>query len=354
MRRKLTILLVAVSLLAAACGDDEPQAPAPTTPAPATTAPAPTTSSPTTAAPAPTTTAAPAPSTTAAPEPTLPAPPPPIIVTGIDGVETTITDSSRIVSLNGDLTEIIFALGLGAQVVGVDVTTTYPPETEALPRVGFGQQLAAEGVLAFSPTVVIGDQQIRPAESIQQLRDAGIPVVILETQTTLPGIAVKIAQVAEILGVPEEGKALADRVTQEIADAQALAAQAQDQARVAFVYSRGPQQIFLFGQGMVTQALIEGANAIDTISESGVFAAVPLTPEALVTAAPDVIIVPASGVGALGGVDAIAALPGVAQTPAGQAGAILVYKDGFFLNFGPRTGEALQQLIIDLYPELAD
>ena len=56
-------------------------------------------------------------------------------------------DTSRIVSLNGDLTEIVYELGLGDRVVAVDVTTTYPPESEALPRVGFGQQLAAEGVL---------------------------------------------------------------------------------------------------------------------------------------------------------------------------------------------------------------
>ena len=62
---------------------------------------------------------------------------------------------------------------------------------------------------------------------------------------------------------------------------------------------------------------------------------------------------PASGVGALGGVEAIAALPGVAETPAGQSGSILVYDDGLFLNFGPRTGQALRQLILDLYPELA-
>jgi iron complex transport system substrate-binding protein len=272
---------------------------------------------------------------------------------GADGVESTITDTSRIVSLNGDLTEIVFALGLGDRVVAVDVTTTFPAVTENLPRVGFGQALEAEGVLAFTPTVVIGDQLIRPPETLQQLRDAGIPVVIFETQTTLAGVETKIVQVAEALGVPDAGRALADQVNQEIADAIALAAAAQQQARVAFVYSRGPQQLFLFGRGTVTQALIEGANAVDVISESGVDQFVPLTPEALIAAAPDVIIVPASGVGFLGGPQAIAELPGVAQTPAGANDAFLIYDDGLFLNFGPRTGEALKQLILDLYPELA-
>ena len=320
MRIRITVLLAATALLIAACGDDEPAS--------------------TTAAPQPT------------PEPTLPGAPEAITFVGVDGVSSTITDTSRIISLNGDITEIIFALGLGDRVVAVDVTTTYPAATDELPRIGFAQQLAAEPVLAFSPTVVIGDQQIQPAESLEQLRGTGIPVVIIETQTTLPGVETKILQVAEALGVPEAGRTLADRVNREIAAAQALAARADEQARVAFLYSRGPQQIFLFGSGTVSQALIEGANAIDTIADSGVAAAVPLTPEALVAAAPDVIIVPASGVRALGGLEAIAALPGVAETPAGRNGAFLVYDDGLFLNFGPRTGQALTLLILDLYPEL--
>jgi iron complex transport system substrate-binding protein len=345
MRWRTTLATVAGLLLAGACGTADP---APATTAPATAAPV--TQPPATPPPA---TAAPA---TAVPPIDSPATTPPVpasvTFTGVDGVETTVTDTSRIVSLNGDLTEVIFALGLGSQVVAVDITTTYPLETNDLPRVGFGQQLAPEGVLAFAPTVVIGDQQIQPAESIQQLRDAGVAVVILETQTTLPGIETKILDVAEVLGVPDEGRVLADRVNGEINEALALAAQAQNQVSVAFVYSRGPQQIFLFGRGTVTQALIEGANAVDTISESGVFAVVPLTPEALVAAAPDVIIVPESGIGALGGLAGIAELPGVAQTPAGLSESFLVYEDGFFLNFGPRTGEALRTLVLDLYPEL--
>jgi iron complex transport system substrate-binding protein len=61
-------------------------------------------------------------------------------------VETTIGDISRIVSLNGDLTEIIFALGLGDNVVGVDVTTTYPPEAAALNDQGETVGFACSGL----------------------------------------------------------------------------------------------------------------------------------------------------------------------------------------------------------------
>lgn len=334
MTRRVSLLLIALVLLAAACGDDD--------------------STSTTTAASPTGIAA-APSTTNAP-PTTPATteaPTAVTFTGADGVESTIADTSRIVSLNGDITEIIFELGLGSQVVAVDVTTTYPPETESIPRVGFGQQLAAEPVLAFEPTVVIGDQLIVPGESLEQLRDAGVPVAIVETRTSIDDVEQHIMDVAMVLGVPDAGRELAERVKGEIADARSLAAEAASPRSAAFLYSRGPQQLFLFGQGNITQSLIESANAVDTVSASGIAGVVPLTPEALALAAPDVIIVPASGVGALGGLDAIATLPGVAETPAGENGEFLVYDDGLFLNLGPRIGQALRQLVLDLHPELA-
>jgi iron complex transport system substrate-binding protein len=275
---------------------------------------------------------------------------------GIDGVETTIGDVSRIVSLNGDLTEIIFALGLGDNVVGVDVTTTYPPEAAALndqgQTVGFAQQLAAEAVLRFEPTLVIGDQQVGPPEVIEQLRGAGIPVVILETQTTLDGVETKILQVAEILAAPEEGAEVAARVRAEIDAARDLAATDDSDPRIAYVYVRGPQVLLLFGAGMPTQGMIEGAGAIDAGAETGVFGPVALTPEALLAAAPAVIVLPEAGLAALGGIEAFLELPGVADTPAGQNDAFLAYDEAYFFNLGPRAGQALDEFVHDLYPDI--
>ncbi len=275
---------------------------------------------------------------------------------GADGVESTIGDVSRIVSLNGDLTEIIFELGFGENVVGVDVTTTYPPEAAALndqgQTVGFAQQLAAEAVLRFEPTLVIGDQQVAPPEVLEQLRGAGIPVVILETQTTLDGVETKILEVAEILGVPDEGSELAERVMGEIDAARALAATDDSDPKIAYVYVRGPQVVFLFGAGMPTQGMIEGAGAIDVGAETGVFGPLPLTPEALIAAAPDLIVLPEAGLAALGGIEAFLELPGVAETPAAQNDAFLDYDEAYFFNLGPRAGQALDEFVRDLYPEI--
>jgi iron complex transport system substrate-binding protein len=342
-RTTIVVLTLAFALIATACGDSDGSDST-------TAAPAPTTTS---AAPAATT--APPASTTTAPPATTQAPVEQVFV-GADGVETTITDTSRLVTLTGDLTEIVFELGLGERIVGVDVTTTYPEEGAALNErgdtVGFAQQLTAEAVLRFAPTLVIGDQTVAPPEAIEQLRGAGVAVDILETQSTLDGVATKINQVAEILGVPDEGIALAARVQGEIDAARELAAGAQADLSVAYVYLRGPQVIFLFGGGMPTSAMIDGAGAVDAGAATGVFGPAPLTPEALVAAAPDVIVLPEAGLAALGGIEAFVQLPGVADTPAAQNGAFLSYDEAFFFNLGPRAGQALEQFVLDLYPSL--
>lgn len=280
-----------------------------------------------------------------------------ITFTGADGVETTISDTSRIVSLNGDITEVIYELGLGDNVVAVDVTTTYPAEAAALNdsgnTVGFAQQLTAEAVLSFDPTLVIGDTQVAPVEAIEQLRDAGVPTVIIDYQTTLDGVKTKIDQISEILGVEDEGAQLAQRVMGEIDDAVTLAESAAEKPRVAFIYLRGPQVIFLFGAGMPTQAMIEGAGAVDAGAESGVFGPAPLTPEALIAAAPDVIVLPEGGLEQMGGIEAFEAIPGVADTPAAETQSYLVYDEAYFFNLGPRTGQALMEFVQDLHPDLA-
>ena len=333
-RYRLTALAVGVVVLAAACTSANTAAEQPEPASPATV-----------------------PETTSVPETMTSAPLEDGVFVGAAGVATTVTDTSRIVSLTGDITEIIYELGLGDSVVAVDITTTYPPEANELKRsggnVGFGQALAAESVLRYEPTLVLGDESIQPTETIEQLRNAGVPVIIMKYQATLPGVEEKITEVAGILGVPDAGEELAQRVMSQIDDAQSRAMESADRPRVAYLYTRGPSVLLLFGTDMPTQAMIEGAGAIDVGAAVGE-GAIPLTPEALIAAAPDVIVFPESGVEGLGGFDALLEIPGIAETPAGQNRAFLAYDEAYFFNLGPRVGLALNEFVDDLYPDLVD
>jgi iron complex transport system substrate-binding protein len=314
------ILLLSLLLLAAACGGDGDAAT--------------------------TTTVEGAVATTAAPAPTV------RVFTGADGVVSEIADTSRIVTLSGDLSEAVFALGLGPSLVATDVTTIYPPEAVALPVVGIGRFLTAEGVLAESPTVVLGDTQTSPLQAIEQIRSAGVPVVIFDVPTTFEGLYEKATDIGEVLGVPEEGVALAGELRSAIDEVVADAVPLDPAPGVAFVYSRGPDVMLLFGSGMTTQPIIEAAGGRDVGAASGITGSVAVTPEAIVAAAPDVIVITQEGLDALGGEAGLLEIPGFAETPAGQAGRILAYSEGDFLTFGPRIAESLGRFIADLRAEV--
>jgi iron complex transport system substrate-binding protein len=267
---------------------------------------------------------------------------------GADGVSSTITDTSRIVTLSGDLTEILFELGVGDSIVGVDLTTAYPPAATRIPIVGVGRFLTAEGVLAQQPSLVIGDTQTDPVSAVEQIRGAGVPVVILDAPTSFEGLTTKILTLGGLLGATDTADDLARRIEADVAAATASLGDTAER-RMAFVYTRGPDVMLIFGSGMVTNPLIEAAAGVDVGAEAGIDGTVPATAEALVAAAPEVIIVPEEGLGILGGVDALLEIPGIAQTPAGRNREIYAYPEGDFLTFGPRVGESLRRLIADAH-----
>lgn len=276
----------------------------------------------------------------------------PVTVTGKDGDQVTVSDVSRIVPLSGDVAEIIWTIGLGANIVGVDVSATYPEELATLPQIGFERQLSAEGILSLNPTVVIGKEQAGPPAVLDQVRAAGVPVVIVSEPQTIDAPAAKIRSVAAALGLTEAGEALATKTQSEIDTARAFAATAQSKPTVMFLYVRGGGTQLIGGAGSVADAMIEAAGGNDAGVAAGVQGFVPVTAEAMIAAQPDVIVVPVSGLDSIGGMDALMEVPGVSETPAGKNGRIYAYDDLLLLGMTPRTGQMIDQLARDLHPEL--
>lgn len=272
----------------------------------------------------------------------------PVEVTNADGSTTEVTDVSRIVPLNGDIAEVVFALGLGDNVVATDVSATYPDEAAALPKVGYQRTLSVEGILAQEPTVVIGNTDAGPPDVLEQLK-ATVPVVTIEYQTDLTGPAAKIEAIATALGVPERGKALAQTTDEAIEAARAEVPDDAEPPRVVLLYLRGADVQMIGGADIGAAAVLEATGAIDAAAEAGITQTVPITPEALVEAAPDVIVTTTAGLESVGGKEGLLAIPGVAQTPAGESGTVLDFDDQYLLGGGPRTGDALADLIDALY-----
>ena len=269
-------------------------------------------------------------------------------LTGADGVISRITDVTRIVSLSGDLTEIVFALGHGDLVVGVDVTTVYPDEAVALPIVGVGRFITAEGVLSQNPTLVIGDTQSAPLAAIDQIREAGVPVLILPIATSFDDLYDKISVLGTVVGDADAAMSLAESIEGDVADAVSDVVVGDSPLRIAYIYTRGPDVVLMFGAGMVSNPVITAAGAIDAGADAGVSGSIAATAEGVVAAAPDVIVVPEEGYSILGGLDAFLTIPGIAQTAAAKNGRIYAYPEGDFLTFGPRVADSIRLLIADI------
>ena len=118
--------------------------------------------------------------------------------------------AEQIIPVNGDLAEVVYALGLGDEVVATDISATYPPAAAATPKVGYQRTLVAETILAYEPTVVLADDLAGPPEVLDQLAAAGVRVVEIERDRTLEGVSKKVRDVAAALGA-EEARGSADR-----------------------------------------------------------------------------------------------------------------------------------------------
>lgn len=273
----------------------------------------------------------------------------PVTVTSSDGREVTITDTSRILPLWGSLTEIAFGLGLSEQVVARDVSSTLE-EAQHLPVVTRAHDVSAESVLALRPTVVLASESTGPASALEQIRNVGIPVITFKEPGSIDDIVPRIHDVAAALGVPERGDLLAAQIEQEIATARENVPPGEP-LKVAFLYMRGQVGVYLIaGPGSGADSMIKAAGGIDAGTAMGLDNPfTPLTSEALVQAAPDVILMTSTGLESVGGIDGLLGVPGIAQTPAGANRRVITVEDGLLYSFGPRTPVALGLLIKKLY-----
>lgn len=282
----------------------------------------------------------------------------PATVTDAQGTVVTVADTSRILTLDiyGSLSRIVFELGLGDAVVARDVSTAFP-EAEHLPVVTEnGHDLNAEAILDAAPTVILTDTSLGPWDTILQMRDAGIPVVVVDSHRSLDSVASLVQQVGEALGVPERAAALAARSTAavdaKIAQIAAIApADPAQKLRMMFLYVRGQSGVYyLFGEESGADSLIEALGGIDVAGEIGWTGMRPITDEALVDANPDLLIMMTKGLESVGGVDGLVEhLPAVAQTDAGRHRRIVDMSDTTVLSFGPASAEVLDALAVAVY-----
>lgn len=261
--------------------------------------------------------------------------------------EVSKTGAERVVVVGGSATEIVYALGAENKLVGVDTSSIYPEAAAKLPQVGYQRTLSAEGVLSLKPTLVIVLPEAGPPAALQQIEAAGIKVVKITGGNSIDGAKEKIRGIAKVLQVEARGEEVVKKLENDVAEAQKLVTAAKTKPKAVFIYARGTGAPNVSGQDTAADAMIKlagGENAITGFSEYK-----PLTPEAMVAAQPDAILLPSRGLESMGGIDGVLKLPGVAETPAGKNKKIIAIDDMLLLGFSPRVGQGIRELCEKLH-----
>jgi iron complex transport system substrate-binding protein len=265
----------------------------------------------------------------------------------VSGDDVTIGKLDRILTIGGDVTEIVFALGEGRRVIAADTTSVYPNEVMALPKVGYMRALSTEGVLSTSPDLILASAGSGPPEVIAALKQSGIPLALVDYRPGAEAIASKIALIADILDVKDKGALLTQSIAAELAS---LASSLKDAARprALFVLSLVGGRIIAAGHKSSAEEIITLAGGINAVQ--GFDGYKQASAEAILAAAPEAVVM-MHREGDIGADDLFAMEP-FAKIPAAKSKALIRMEGSYLLGFGPRTPHAARALAKALHPGL--
>lgn len=252
----------------------------------------------------------------------------------------------RIVSLAPSVTETIFALGLGDQLVGVSVYCDYPQEAQRIDRVGTFLTPNVEVILAKHPDVIIavptpGNQN--PVEALQRL---GLKVLLVNPNT-IAEIEESFVTIGGALGREADGRALAARVEERVAVIRARVADAAER-KVLMVVGHTP--LIAAGTGTFQAELIRMAHGINLAAAGGTWPH--LSIEFAIAAAPEVIIDTTMGNEETAGTQAAMQFwSAFATIPAVRNGHVYGHMAYQLLRPGPRVPEAFEAVARFVHPE---
>lgn len=277
---------------------------------------------------------------------------PALLITLIVTLGATISHAAdRIVIAGGDLTEIAFALGAGDRIIAVDSTSNYPEGAAEKEQIGYVRRLSAEGILSLTPDLVIAAHDAGPPTALTQIEAAGVEMVRGPSGDDTDAIIAKIRFVADALGTPNEGDALAAGVSDSLSMVNEKVAKLTKRPKVMFVLSLDRGTPLVGGAKTSADAMISLAGAENAAGDFEGFK--PMSREAIIQAAPDVILMMSQHAERSGGAKAVLDRPEIALTPAGQTGSVVTMEGMLLLGFGPRTPDAIAELARALHPDEA-
>jgi iron complex transport system substrate-binding protein len=271
-------------------------------------------------------------------------------ITDASGRQVKVTDTSRILSIGGDVTEILYALKADDKIIAVDSTSQFPADAlKTKANVGYLRALSSEGVLSTNPSLTIAGKDAGPPPVVAVLKASSIPYIEVPDNQTPEGVAATIRFIASVVGAQAAGDALAKDVENDFALLAEQRAKISKPKRALFILSVQNGRATIGGTGTSADAMIKLAGAENVAA--GAQGYKPLADEAAVELAPDAIVTMQHGRDGPPSAH-IASVKSLQGSPALQNHQVIEMNGLYLLGFGPRCARAARELMIALYPEL--
>lgn len=256
---------------------------------------------------------------------------------------------ARIVSVGGAVTEILYDLGLSDRIVGLDTTSLFPPEAlKQKPNVGYMRALSVEGVLSLKPDLVLAVEGAGPPDALEALGRTGIRIARVPEALTPQAVEDRIRLVGGLAGAEPRAQALAAQVSARFVALDTLRPAGGKPVRVLFVLSLQNGRVLAGGRGTAADSMITLAGGMNAAAVEGYK---PMGDEAIIAAAPDVVLMMQTGAAPVSAAT-LFAMPAFAATPAARRQALVTMDGLALLGFGPRTPEVLRDLMLAFHPGL--
>ena len=274
------------------------------------------------------------------------------LLAGCDRFKTHASDSAgsqRIVCIGQAYNEIIYALGAQANLVGVDYSSTYPPEIKKLTTVGYHRALSAEGILSLHPTVIIHDNNIGPDNVVRQLEALHVPMKTFQAKNdSVAGTQALLREMGAFFHKEQRAEELCAQMDRQMAAAAAEVKKYPTTPRVAIIHFGRASNVYLLmgngggGDASTAGTMVELAGGKMAIQQPGMQRMA--SPEIIAKSNPDVILMTEYGFDRLGSMEQAKTLPGVAETDAARHNRIYRISEHELMYYGPDTGANLINL----------
>jgi iron complex transport system substrate-binding protein len=259
------------------------------------------------------------------------------------------TGAQRIVCIGQAYNEMIYALGAQANLVGVDYSSTYPPEITKLPTVGYHRALSAEGILSLHPTLIIDDNNIGPDNVVRQLQALHVPMKTFQAKNdSIEGTKALLREMGAFFHKDQRAAELCTQMDRQMAEAAVAVKQYHESPRVAIIHFGRASNVYLLvgngggGDASTAGNMVELAGGQMAIQKAGMQRMA--SPELIAKSNPQVILMTEYGYDRLGSMEQAKTLPGVAETDAARHNRIYRVPEHDLMYYGPSTGESIIQL----------